>query len=203
MWSDITPAALAPVPSVAPITLEDERTLDPCSLLDVAALAPVVRATIRPGHGYFSSCTAVVPVPAEDEEIHIDVELMNGTVEPVDPALRDPLDPVAVPGPYLSRYGCERYVLLPDGHVISVRAVLYGDTYLTEFCALADATADVVIDRLMAGRYAPSDLGRGSVGPRRPPGVRPARPGLRRGGGDRRGQCSTGGADGWSRRVEL
>jgi hypothetical protein len=143
-------ATLVPVPSVPPITPADERSLDPCSLVDVAALAPVGKATITPGYGVFSGCTAVIPVG--DEEIHVDVELMNGdTAGPVDAALRDPLNPVAVPYEQGDGY-CARYVLLPDGHVISVVAIRYGYTYRTDYCAVADIAAGTVIDRLVAGR---------------------------------------------------
>jgi hypothetical protein len=82
----------------------------------------------------------------------MDVELMNGdTAGPVDAALRDPRNPVAVPYEQGDGY-CARYVLLPDGHVISVVAIRYGYTYRTDYCAVADIAAGTVIDRLVAGR---------------------------------------------------
>jgi eukaryotic-like serine/threonine-protein kinase len=156
-------ATLVFVPSVPPITPADERTLDPCSLIDVAALAPFGKATIRPGYGAFSECTAVIP--AGDEDVHVNVDLMTGdTARAIDPSIRDPFDPITVPDHASDGY-CNRYVHLPDGHAIRVSATRYGSTYRTDYCALADMAARTVIERLVAGRFAPrsSDADRSAL----------------------------------------
>ncbi len=145
-------AALAALtaPSVAPITPADERTLDTCSLIDVAALAPVGKATIRPGYGAFSSCVVAIPIGVN--ELQVDVDLVTGdTADPFDASLRDPLNPVVVP---ISQddYFCRRYILLPDGHVLSIDAVLYGEepTDGIDYCAVADLAAHAAVTRLVA-----------------------------------------------------
>jgi eukaryotic-like serine/threonine-protein kinase len=137
-----------PVASVPPINPADERTLDPCSLIDVAALAQIGPATIRPGYGVFSECVAVIPVGTDD--IHVEVELRNGDTAGHVDAQRDPLNPVAVPGSQGDDF-CSRDVLLPDGHVVSVSAVMYGYTYRSDYCAMAGIAADAVIARLIGG----------------------------------------------------
>jgi hypothetical protein len=153
----------APVVSVPPITAADERTLDPCSLIDVAALAPIGRATIRPGYGVFSECVAVIPVGTD--AVHVGVELRNeATAGLVDVLQRDPLGPVAVPAEQGEDF-CSRAVLLPDGHVVSVAAVLYGDPLRTDYCAVADIATDAAIGRLASGGFIPrtSDADRSAL----------------------------------------
>jgi hypothetical protein len=60
---------------------------------------------------------------------------------------------------------CGRAVLLPDGHVVSVAAVLYGDTHRTDYCAVADIAADAAIARLVGGGFIPrtSDADRSAL----------------------------------------
>lgn len=137
----------APVPAVAPIAAAEERVLDPCSLIDVAALAPIGRATIVPGYGVFAECVAIIPMGVED--IHVEVELRNGDTAGHDASRRDPLNPVAVPGSE-GDGNCSRDILLPDGHVVSVAAVIYGYAQ-RDFCAMADIAAQSVITRLLGG----------------------------------------------------
>jgi hypothetical protein len=138
-------AAPVPVPAVPPIAAADERALDPCSLIDVAALAPIGRATIVPGYGVFSECVAIIPMGVDD--LHVEIELRNRDTAGHDATPRDPLHPVAVPG-HQGNGNCSRDVLLPDGHVVSVAAVIYGYAQ-RDFCAVADIAAESVIARLL------------------------------------------------------
>jgi eukaryotic-like serine/threonine-protein kinase len=154
----------APVASVPPVTAADERTLDPCSLIDVAALSSIGQATIHPGYGTFSECVAVIPVGAD--AIHVAVELRNAaTAGLVDVSLRDPLNPVAVPAEQGDDF-CSRAVLLPDGHVVAVAAVRYGDSLRADYCAVADIATDTAIARLTGRGFIPrtSDADRSALG---------------------------------------
>jgi eukaryotic-like serine/threonine-protein kinase len=159
----------APVVPVPPVTAAQERTLDPCSLLDVAALAPFGRATVRPGYGTFSACTAVVPLAVDD--VHVDLQLLNdaeAALHEIGLGARRPDVPVVVPGA-ADGSGCARYVLLPDSHVVSVFAVLYGSTDRPDFCAIADAAAASAVARLVGGGFAHrgSDVDRSALAPLR------------------------------------
>jgi hypothetical protein len=96
----------------------------------------------------FSKCVAIIPMGADD--LHVEVDLRNSGTAGHDASRRDPVKPVAVPG----RQGddhCSRDILLPDGHVVSVAAVLYGHAQ-RDFCAMADIATESAIARLLGGR---------------------------------------------------
>jgi eukaryotic-like serine/threonine-protein kinase len=148
--------ALPPVPTaMPPLTPVDERTLDPCSLIDVAALAPVGPAQIIPGYGVFSACTAEIPLPVDT--LNIDVELLTdaeAAAGSVDLGRRTPEAPVVVSGPS-DFYFCARYVLLPGSHVVSVSAVRYGYTDRPDFCGIAERAAAAAAARVADGAFTP------------------------------------------------
>jgi hypothetical protein len=145
--------ALTPTASVPPVALADERTLDPCSLVDVAPLAPVWHATISPGYGVFAACTAAV-IPGADVDVHVDVELLNDPIAAlqVDVGLRNPIAPRIVPGPQEDGY-CRRFVLLPGSHTVAISA---GDglTDRTDYCSVADIATEAVVARFVGGGIA-------------------------------------------------
>jgi hypothetical protein len=147
--------ALMPTASVPSVTPADDRALDPCSLVDVAALAPVGKATISPGYGLFSGCTVIIPLAADD--LHVDVVLLNDSMaaEQIDIGLRNPVAPRVVPGTQEDGF-CRRFVLVPGTPVVEVSAVRYGEglTDRTDYCSVADIATEAVVVRLAGGGLA-------------------------------------------------
>jgi hypothetical protein len=144
------PPASAPAPRSA-AGIADERAADPCALLDTAVLAPFGAARVEPTYGIFTSCTAFIPI--SESEMHVDVRLLNAAelVRLEVTGTRSPDTAVVVTHPP-EEGACERHLLLPDGHGVSVAAVGYGPDGDAAFdavdrCAIATAAATTAATR--------------------------------------------------------
>jgi len=160
----LLPGPPAPAPAVPSASgIADERTADPCALLDTAALAPFGTARIEPAYGIVTSCTAIMPISGS--EMHVDLRLLNAAelVSEEVTGARSPDRVVVVTHPPVDG-GCERHLLLPDGHGVSVAAVPYtagGDAAFdtVDPCPIASAAADAAAARWSTARGLPDRTG--------------------------------------------
>jgi eukaryotic-like serine/threonine-protein kinase len=151
-----SPTSAGPSPTRGPIAIEDPRTADPCSLIDLPALSGHGNARIDPWNSGFSACRAdidgrvslVVDFRAAAESGSLDGQ----QVEQFGPLTiaRYELDSSAGGAPF-----CERQVRLPDGNVVSVRASSF-DGSSEDTCAVAETgtmtAAGVLIEKGIGSR---------------------------------------------------
>ncbi len=148
----LLPGRTAPAPAPPSAAgIADERTADPCALLDTAVLAQFGYARIEQDYGIFTSCTASIPISTS--AMHVDVRLLDAAELASDEVAgaRSPDTAVVVTHPPVNG-GCEHHLLLPDGHGVSIDAVPYsagGDAPFdaVDPCAIAVAAATAAADR--------------------------------------------------------
>ncbi len=137
-------------------TMGDERTADPCSLLELASLARFGDVIPDFDRGPFYNCFALVRLGSDVADVaEVRVEL-RGVLDPPPPAHRlGRLGPIQRPAPENGE--CSRYIWMPDGHEVGVFA-RHTDNRPADLCGMAEAVAGGVVTELAAGEI-----------PRRPP----------------------------------
>ncbi|MFI1379944.1 protein kinase [Embleya sp. NPDC020886] len=162
-WSPLIDPKPAPTPAAArTILVGDERTVDPCALLDPASLTRFGRTVLDSALGGFRRCDLLVH-GAEDRRV-ADAELSftEGGQE-LGPQLRTRRigDITLIEGADDARE-CPRILRLPDGYVVKVTISNLASEPV-DLCGMADAVTTHAIDV----------LGRGPI-PRRPSAPRDA-----------------------------
>ncbi|QTR02951.1 serine/threonine protein kinase [Saccharothrix algeriensis] len=114
----------------------DERTADPCALLDRAALAPMGATRLHTAKGNFNRCDVVVDVAA-GKELDVEVQLLLRKRHPVQGQPFEDEDP-----PANSRDECHRVVMLGEEYGIQVAAKMRDPG--VDLCAVADTGLDTV-----------------------------------------------------------
>nr|WP_246481682.1 protein kinase [Amycolatopsis umgeniensis] len=127
----------------------DERTADPCSLIEPASLARFGDVKLDTEFGPFYNCFVRVRLsPDEADVAEVRVEL-RGVLDPPPPDYRrGRLGPIQRPAQ--ANGECPRYIWMPDGHEVGVFA-RHRENRPTDLCGMAEAVASGVITVLAAG----------------------------------------------------
>ncbi|WP_410585397.1 serine/threonine-protein kinase [Amycolatopsis sp. lyj-108] len=139
-----------PTPEQARVgVMGDERTADPCSLIEVASLARFGTVKLDSEYGPFYNCFLRVRLSPDETDIaEVRVEL-RGVLDPPPPAYRlGRLGPIQRPAP--EKGECPRYVWMPDGHEVGVFA-RHLENGRADLCGMAEAVASGVVVALAAG----------------------------------------------------
>lgn len=143
--NDAKPSATAPAGAIG-----DERTADPCRLLDAASLSRFGGTVLDPEYGEFDRCDVLVRNNSGDDNADVQVNLDSD---------RDDFDDIAstrlvggVTVVTLKRNGsaCERAVLTTDGKQIRVIGSQLAEVAPSP-CQMADAATDRVVGVLADG----------------------------------------------------
>ncbi|MDQ0762521.1 serine/threonine-protein kinase [Streptomyces canus] len=143
--TDAKPSATAPAGAVG-----DERTADPCGLLDAASLSRFGDTVLAPEYGEFDRCDVLVRNNSGDDNADVQVNLDSD---------RDDFDDIesthlagGLTVVTLKRNGraCERAVLTADGKQIRVIGKQLGEV-APDPCQMADAATDRVVGVLADG----------------------------------------------------
>ncbi|MEJ3657130.1 serine/threonine-protein kinase [Actinomycetes bacterium KLBMP 9759] len=142
-----TTSAAPPSATAAPVVpaVTDPRTVDPCSLIDVAALAPIGTALVDADNAVFSGCAAGITLPA-DKYATLFADMENPAQLP------DPVGGVEsrVNGLLVAAYPpeaarCERRIVLPDRNSVRMYAVASGGVEPATLCTIAQTAADSAV----------------------------------------------------------
>ena len=131
-------------PDLPPVSLGEERTADPCSLISPSALAPFGEVRVDPDQGPLASCLARVGDPGA---VTVTVSFYRPGEVPPQPAERS-VGSVVVSEAVRYPSGCGRYATLADGTALLVRAT---DRRSGAPCAIVDAATDAGVGMLTAG----------------------------------------------------
>ena len=134
-------------------TIGDERTADPCGLIDAASLSRFGDTVLDPDYGEIDRCDVILLNSSGDDNAGAQINLDSG---------RDKFDHIEstqlVPGTDLTvvrieRDGvfCERAVLTPDGKQIRVIGQQFDAKTSPDPCQMADAATDHVVSVLAHG----------------------------------------------------
>ena len=143
--TDAKPSATAPAGAIG-----DERTADPCGLLDAASLSRFGDTVLDPDYGEFDRCDVLVRNNSGDDNADVQVNLDSD---------RDDFDDIVsthlaggLTVVTLKRDGraCERAVLTADGKQIRVIGKQL-DEVAPDPCQMADAATDHVVGVLADG----------------------------------------------------
>ena len=133
-------------------TIGDERTADPCGLIDAASLSRFGDTVLDPDYGEIDRCDVIVLNNSGDDNADVQVDLDSD---------RDTFDNIQsthlVPGTQLTvvtlkrdKEFCERAVLTPDGRQVKVSGHQL-DASAPDPCQLADTATDHVVGVLAHG----------------------------------------------------
>ncbi|WET82429.1 serine/threonine-protein kinase [Amycolatopsis sp. QT-25] len=127
----------------------DERTADPCSLIEVASLARFGDVEPDADFGPFYNCFVRVRLSQDEADVAVVRVELRGVLDPPPPDYRrGRLGPIQRPA---ARKGeCPRYIWMPDGHEIGVFARHEGNRP-ADLCGMAEAVASGAITVLAAG----------------------------------------------------
>lgn len=155
------PAAAGPTfpTAIGPLTIGDQRTADPCSLLDPSALSGFGRTIVYPDLSEFAEC--VVDLPQEgDAVVNTTVRFGPPSDDPPDGEQRRLGDALVVRRP-ADATGCRRFVVLSDGTPVAVASRYYGSgPSPLDQCAVAETATAAVATTLAErgiGRREPPD----------------------------------------------
>jgi hypothetical protein len=143
--TDAKPSATVPAGAIG-----DERTADPCGLLDAASLSRFGDTVLDPDYGEFDRCDVLVRNNSGDDNADVQVNLDSdrGDFDDIESThLAGGLTVVT-----LKRNGraCERAVLTTDGKQIRVIGKQLGEP-APDPCQMADAATDRVVGVLAGG----------------------------------------------------
>ncbi|MEV0468689.1 serine/threonine-protein kinase [Streptomyces prunicolor] len=148
--SDAKPSATA---SARAGTIGDERTADPCGLIDAASLSRFGTTVLDPDYGDIDRCDVILLNNGGNDNAGVQVNLDSD---------RDKFDDIEstqlVPDTDLTRVAikrdgvfCERAVLTPDGKQIRVIGQQFDTKTAPDPCQLADTATDHVVSVLAHG----------------------------------------------------
>ncbi|WP_033443140.1 serine/threonine-protein kinase [Saccharothrix sp. NRRL B-16314] len=120
----------------------DERTADPCALIDKAGLRRFGPTRVLTTYGNFNRCDALIDVRAQ-EPVDVEVQLITRVSRAVQGR---PLEVVEE-----ARYSgeCDRTVVVDDRHAVRVTAKLPNPPL--DLCAVADVATGAVLEVLRSG----------------------------------------------------
>ncbi|WP_229795661.1 hypothetical protein, partial [Saccharothrix coeruleofusca] len=121
----------------------DERTADPCALIDEEELSRFGTVRVVTDYGNFNRCDALVHVGAK-EPVDIEIQLITRASRTVQ---GQPLEVVEEP---LRSNECDRTVVADERYAVRVSAKL--DNPPLDLCPLADAAAATVLEVLRGGQ---------------------------------------------------
>jgi hypothetical protein len=129
----------------------DERTADPCALLEPESLSRFGQVALEPNYGNFNHCDllAVVDEDGAAGVVDVSVDLMEPDVDPATPPTRGVINRIERFNPEPGE-PCVRSITLPDlkRAVITAR---YASAKAASLCSMADATALDVYATLTQG----------------------------------------------------
>lgn len=133
-------------------TVGDQRTADPCSLIDLGVLAKQGQVFSDPDYGNFNGCSALIKVgPEEDATVNVRVEIRLRGEEPPPPKLPEP-GRIGIPDrPAAANHVCARTVWLPDGNLVYFETKLNSDWY-EDLCKYAEPLVDGALAVLNKGQ---------------------------------------------------
>lgn len=134
-------------------TIGDERTADPCGLIDAASLSRFGDTVLDPDYGELDRCDVIVLNNSGDDNAGVQVNLDSDRdrfdhIEGTDLVADGLLTRVTI-----KRDGvfCERAVLTPDGKQIRVIGQQFDAKTSPDPCQMADAATDHVVSVLAHG----------------------------------------------------
>ncbi|GAB2736787.1 hypothetical protein GCM10027199_04060 [Amycolatopsis magusensis] len=120
----------------------DERTADPCALLDPRRLRQFGPARLIATYGNFNRCDALVDVRAK-APLDVEVQLITRASRAVQGGPFDVVEEARQSGE------CDRTVVVDDGYAVRVSAKLANPPL--DLCAVADAATGTVVEVLRHG----------------------------------------------------
>ncbi|WP_126639052.1 serine/threonine-protein kinase [Embleya hyalina] len=151
-WSPVLDGRTAPTAADSrAILVGDERTADPCALLEPASLARFGKSTLDATLGGFRRCDLLVHDTEGRRTADAELSFTEGGQElgPQSRARRIG-DITVIEGTPVGKE-CPRILRLPDGYVVKVTLKNLGADPI-DVCAMADAVTDHAIDVLSRGR---------------------------------------------------
>ncbi len=131
-------------------TVGDERTADPCSLVDRASLARFGTPTFDQGYGEFNRCGVLVRQSQEEPDlVDVYLEIQGPPEYPTQPHTPGQLGPIDKPPEEDGR--CERSVRLPDGNMVVIIA-RHKEGWEAPLCDMADVLTDGAVTVLREGQ---------------------------------------------------
>ncbi|MGC5343355.1 hypothetical protein ACPXCE_06725 [Streptomyces sp. DT24] len=141
----------------------DPRTADPCALTDAGAFKRFGHTVLDRHYGNFDRCDVIVQ-PSEGPDVDIEVQLRKpGSFPDAPPGRIRQAGAVRVMESPLQNGECERTLLLPDLHVVSVRVgpTDHSADGRADLCAMADLATRTALGVIGEGelrrRTAPPD----------------------------------------------
>ena len=146
-----TAPSAGPGDRVVPGTVGDPATVEPCGLLDPAAIPPARSARIVPDLGSPASCTLDVRAPGGDVAV---VATLEPVATAVGAAPEERVGPLLVRRPAPRTGSCTRTVVTTEGVQVAVDALLPPGSG-ADSCATADAATDTTVRALQRGTPLP------------------------------------------------
>ncbi|WP_030942070.1 serine/threonine-protein kinase [Streptomyces sp. NRRL S-646] len=143
--TDAKPSATLPAGAIG-----DERTADPCGLLDAASLSRFGDTVLDPDYGEFDRCDVLVRNNSGDDNADVQVNLDSDRDDFEDIASTHLVGGLTVVTLKRDGRACERAVLTTDGKQIRVIGKQLGEA-APDPCQLADAATDHVVGVLADG----------------------------------------------------
>jgi hypothetical protein len=120
----------------------DERTADPCALIDKVELRRFGPTKVFTTYGNFNRCDAVVDVRAKDQ-VDLEIQLITRASRAVQGRPLEVVEESQVSGE------CDRTVVVDDRYAVRVTAKLENPPL--DLCAVADVATGTVLDVLRSG----------------------------------------------------
>jgi len=140
------------VPETAPVagSVGDERTADPCSLLDLASGARFGTVVLDIEYGGFNRCGLLIKRSGDpNDQIHVQLLIQDPPEFPAQPHTAGKISAMDRPP---ERDGvCERSIRLSDGNQVVISA-RHQDGRQAELCAVAEAAANGTLTALSRGQ---------------------------------------------------
>ncbi|MFD5078907.1 serine/threonine-protein kinase [Streptomyces sp. NPDC058371] len=143
--TDAKPSATAQAGAIG-----DERTADPCGLLDAASLSRFGDTALDPDYGEIDRCDVLVRNNSGDDNADVQVNLDSDRDDFDDVLSTRLVDGLTVVSLKRDGKACERAVLTADGKQIRVIGVQF-DKRASDPCQLADAATDHAVGVLAEG----------------------------------------------------
>ncbi|MEJ2858704.1 MULTISPECIES: serine/threonine-protein kinase [unclassified Saccharothrix] len=140
LWQQRAPAAAPPAAQVG--LIGDERTADPCALLDVTRLREFGKTEVDTTQGNFNRCDALVDVGGL-EPVDVEIQLITRTSRAVQGRPMEVVDEPSDSGE------CDRTVVVDDAYAVRVTAKLENPPL--DLCTVAKAATDAVLRVFAAG----------------------------------------------------
>ncbi|SDX66492.1 Serine/threonine protein kinase [Amycolatopsis xylanica] len=139
--------------AVTAATVGDQRTADPCSLLDPVVLAKFGPVSPDPDYGNFNGCEAHIkrgPEKGNLVDVRVAIELPGELPPP--PKLPEP-GHIGIPErPPAKDEKCERIIWLPDGNQVKLVVKHNSGNWFHDLCGIAEPVVDGALKVLNRGQ---------------------------------------------------